>query len=89
MFQSAEEQTVLMNDGDYHGRGDWRRSRNSESGGPLGDDMETSYVPSSAYLSGHHRGRYVSYFLLSVQTILVSFHGSVLKMIIIIIKILF
>jgi hypothetical protein len=62
VFQSAEEQTVLMNDGDYHGRGNWRRSRNSESGGPLGDDMETSYVPSSAYLSGHHRGRYVSSF---------------------------
>ena len=53
----------MNNDGD---RGDWRRSRNSESGGgPLGggDDMETSYVPSSAYLSGHHRGRYVSFLL--------------------------
>jgi len=66
VFSSAEERTVLMiNDGD---RGDWRRSRNSASGGgPLGggggDDMETSYVPSSAYLSGHHRGRYVSFLL--------------------------
>lgn len=50
-----------MTDGDHHGRGghcDWRRSR-SESSGPLGDDMDASYV-AGGYLPGHHRRRYVN-----------------------------
>ena len=63
LFKSGEEQAVLMNDasGDQHHRlphgTDWRRSR-SESSVPA-DDMETSYVPTTAYLPGPHRRHHV------------------------------
>ncbi len=62
-LKSGEEQAVLMNDasGDQHHRlphgTDWRRSR-SESSVPA-DDMETSYVPTTAYLPGPHRRHHV------------------------------